>query len=117
MWRRAAIAGCEVAVLALATAGCAIVRTRGDSSAASPAQIARQQQLSQSAQAAIDRRDYDQALALLVQLTVEAPQSPEAHNRLGKVLQLQGRLAEAEVAYSHALALDSEYVGALIGLG
>ena len=57
------------------------------------------------------------ALALLGRLVAEAPQSPEAYNRLGKVHQLQGRPVEAESAYRRALDLDPEYIGALIGLG
>jgi tetratricopeptide (TPR) repeat protein len=115
MRRRAAIAGWGAALLALA--GCALARSRVDPAAPSPAQTARQQQLSQDAQAAIDRRDYQQALALLGQLVAEAPQSPEVRHRLAKVFQLQGQLAEAEAEYRRALALDPEYVGALIGLG
>ena len=47
----------------------------------------------------------------------EAPQLAEAHQRLGQVLQAEGRLAEAEAAYRKALGLDPEYVAALIGLG
>ena len=43
--------------------------------------------------------------------------SAEAHYRLGRVLQLQGFRAEAEAAYRHALKLDPEYIGALIGQG
>ena len=46
-----------------------------------------------------------------------APKSAEAHHRLGRVLQAQGRLAEAGVAYRRALGLDREYVAAMVGLG
>ena len=54
---------------------------------------------------------------MLEQLAAEAPQLAEAHQRLGLVLQIEGRLAEAEAAYRKALGLDPEYVAALIGLG
>jgi tetratricopeptide (TPR) repeat protein len=112
---RAAIAAGGAALLALA--GCATIRSRNDSAAFASIQTDRQQQMSLSAQVAIDHHNYDQALALLSQLAVEIPQSPEIQNRLAKVLQVQGRLAEAEVMFRRALALDPEYVGALIGLG
>src|SRR5262245_22975634 len=69
------------------------------------------------AQTAIDQHDYPRAEVTLLQLVAEVPQLAEAHQRLGLVLQIQGRLAEAENAYRKALTLDPEYVAALIGLG
>jgi tetratricopeptide (TPR) repeat protein len=80
-------------------------------------QSARCQELSELAQAAIDRREYPQAQGMLEQLLAEAPHLAEAHQRLGLVLQAQGRLSEAAAAYRKALQLDPEYVAALIGLG
>jgi tetratricopeptide (TPR) repeat protein len=115
MRRRGVIAGCGTALLALA--GCAMVHPRHDVDAPSPSQAALCQQLSQSAQAAMDRHDYDRALADLSRLVAESPRSAEAHHRIGRILQVQGRFVEARQAYRRALELDREYVGALIGLG
>lgn len=115
MRRWGLIAGCGFVLLAFA--GCATVRSRGDRQAPSAEQSALVQQLSQTAQAAIDRRDYPQARADLERLVAESPRSAEAHHRLGRVLQLQGQLDLAKRAYRKALELDPEYVGALIGLG
>ena len=53
----------------------------------------------------------------LLQLVAEAPSSAEAQQRLGTVLQLQGRLSEAEACFRTAIDHDPEYVDALIGLG
>ena len=47
----------------------------------------------------------------------EAPRSPEAHHRLGRVLLAQNRPVEAEAAFRQALELDREYVDAIVGLG
>ncbi len=43
--------------------------------------------------------------------------SAEAQQRLGMVLQLEGRLPEAEACFRAALQRDPDYVEALIGLG
>ena len=53
----------------------------------------------------------------LLQLAAQVPGSAEAHQRLGKVVQLQGRLNEAETCFRRRCQLDPDYVGALIGLG
>jgi tetratricopeptide (TPR) repeat protein len=115
MRRRAVIAGCAATLLAIA--GCASVRTPCDPAAVPAAQASQCLQLSQGAQEAIDHRDYPRARAMLEALAAQAPFSAEAHYRLGRVLQLQGFRAEAEAAYRHALKLDPEYIGALIGQG
>ncbi len=114
MRRRALIAGCGAALLALS--GCAVLRPR-DRNDAYASQSPQYQLLSQTAQAAIDRHDYEQARVDLVTLVSQVPRSAEAHHRLGRVLQLQGRLEDAGAAYRRALEIDREYVGALIGLG
>src|SRR5690349_12732745 len=114
MRRRALIAGCGLALLACA--GCAMVRPRDDRPSGSPASPLCQS-LSQTAQEAIDRRDYERARVELERLVAESPRSAGALHRLGRVLQLQGRLAEAEASYRRALALDPEYVEAMIGQG
>lgn len=80
-------------------------------------QLERIQQLSERAQAAIDRGDYANAQADLVRLVDEEPDSPEALQRLGTVMMLEGRLAEAEGYFHAALARDHEYVDAMLGLG
>ena len=45
------------------------------------------------------------------------PGSAELHYLLGKVLQLQVEITPADAEYRKALALEPQYVGALIGLG
>jgi tetratricopeptide (TPR) repeat protein len=111
----AVIAGCGAALLAVA--GCAFVHPARDRGPTSAAQSARCQELSTLAQTALDQKDYARAQGALEQLVGEAPQLAEAHQRLGLVLQAVGRLSEAAAAYQRALALDPEYVAALIGLG
>ena len=75
------------------------------------------QELSQQAQAAIDGHDDPKAESLLRKLVALEPKSAEAHHRLGRVLQAEGRIDEAAAEYSKALVLDREYVNAMIGLG
>jgi tetratricopeptide (TPR) repeat protein len=101
------------------TAGCNGLNLRGRDThrLASPEQIERIQQISERAQAAIDRGDYERARADLVQLVAQEPDSPEALQRLGTVLMLEGRLAEAEGCFHAALARDHDYVEAMLGLG
>jgi tetratricopeptide (TPR) repeat protein len=115
MPRGVLFAGCGTALLALS--GCVLVHPRINRDDPSAAQAALCQQLSQTAQAAIDRRDYERALSDLGRLVAESPQSAEAYHRLGRVFQILGRLDEAEGAYRRALMLDPEYVGALISQG
>lgn len=117
MRRRSLIAGVVAALLLPALSGCALLRFHGERHEPAPEHSAHCQQLSQSAQAAIDRRDYATAQGELQALVLQTPRSAEAHQRLGRVLQLEGRLSEAEVAYRRALVLDPDYVAALTGLG
>jgi tetratricopeptide (TPR) repeat protein len=121
MRHRAIIAGWRgVLWLSLATqVGCCGLGLRGreDRPPPTPQQVERIQQISERAQAAIDRGDYEQARIDLVQLVHEEPDSAEALQRLGMVLQAQGRCSEAEACYRAALARDRDYVEALIGLG
>jgi tetratricopeptide (TPR) repeat protein len=101
------------------TAGCNGLNLRGRDPhrPPPPEQIERIQQISERAQAAIDRGDYEQARADLIQLVAQEPDSPEALQRLGTVLMLEGRLAEAEGCFHAALARDHDYVEAMLGLG
>jgi tetratricopeptide (TPR) repeat protein len=121
MRRRAVRAGWRLWVgLALAVqAGCGWLGLRGrdDRPPPTPQQVERVQQISERAQAAIDRGDYEHARIDLMQLVEEEPSSAEALQRLGSVLQWVGRWAEAEACYRAALARDRDYVEALIGLG
>ena len=105
--------------LLTAQAGCSWIGVRPgfDRNTPDQAQVARNQEISEHAQEAIDRGDYEQARLELLQLANEAPDSAEAKQRLGLVLQLENRLTEAEACYRAALARDPDYVEALIGLG
>jgi tetratricopeptide (TPR) repeat protein len=102
-----------------AQAGCSWIGLRNGSvrGALNPEQTARNQEFSEHAQEAIDRGDYKQARLELLRLANEAPTSAEAQQRLGMVLQLEGRLEEAEACFRAALQRDPDYVEALIGLG
>jgi tetratricopeptide (TPR) repeat protein len=105
--------------LLTAQVGCSWIGVRPgfDRNTPDPTQVARNQQVSEHAQESIDRGDYEQARLELLQLANEVPNSAEAKQRLGMVLQLEGRLTEAESCYRAALQRDPEYVEALIGLG
>jgi tetratricopeptide (TPR) repeat protein len=102
-----------------ATAGCSWLGLRGrdEHPSPSPEKVEQIQQISERAQAAIDRGDYEQARADLIRLVDEEPDSPEALQRLGSVLMREGRLAEAESCFRAALARDRDYVEAMLGLG
>jgi tetratricopeptide (TPR) repeat protein len=125
MRRGAVSVGYGAALLALAFSGCAPFdplrragHHHGNSKHVDDSQRSEQcQALSEAAQLAIDRGDAATAIAQLRELVALEPQSAEAHQRLGRVYQSEQRLAEAESEYGLALALDKEYVAALIGLG
>ena len=121
MRRRAVMAAWVLSTgLALAqSAGCGWpgLRRRDEPRPRNPQQVERIQQISERAQAAIDRGDYENARADLSQLVSAEPDSPEALQRLGTVLMLEGRTAEAEGYFHAALARDREYVDAMLGLG
>ncbi|WZO98308.1 tetratricopeptide repeat protein [Isosphaeraceae bacterium EP7] len=109
-WRAAATA------LMLGLCGCQAWHDR-EAASKDPARDAQVQQVSRQAQDAIDRGDPATALALLQQMVALAPRSAEAHHRIGRVLQEQGRLAEARASQARALEIDDEYVNALIAMG
>src|SRR5262249_54398734 len=102
-----------------AQAGCSGIGLRRNLDHGAPTfeQAARIQQLSEHAQEAIDRRDFEHARLALLQLVAQSPESAEFQQKLAKVLQLEGRLAEAEACYRIALQRDPDYPEALIGLG
>ena len=85
--------------------------------APSPEQAAEAQAINERAQAALDRGDLEQAKAELTRLTTLTPRSPEALQRLGRVFEQQNLIVDAENCYGRALALDPDYVAALIGMG
>jgi tetratricopeptide (TPR) repeat protein len=105
--------------LIAAQAGCRWIGLRHDfdRGKATPEEAAQIQQISQDAQGAIDRGDYERARVELLQLATQAPESAEALQRLGSVLMLEERLDEAEACFRSALKCDPDYVLALIGLG
>ena len=115
MRRRAAIAGCCVALGLMP--GCAGVRLRREGTVEPSAQSMGREDLSQMATLAMDKGNYAQAQADLERLVAQAPRSAELHFRLGKVMQFQREWPGAEAAFRRALGLDPNYVGALVGLG
>jgi tetratricopeptide (TPR) repeat protein len=120
MRRQASNAGWGLSLwLLLAQAGCSWIGLRRDidHGVLSPVQAAQNQQISEHAQEAIDRGDYEQARCELLRLATQVPASAEAQQRLGMVLQLEDRLPEAEACFRTALERDPDYVEALIGLG
>jgi tetratricopeptide (TPR) repeat protein len=120
MRRRAVIAGWGIfCCLLTAQAGCSWIGLRHDVNRPKPTreQAAQIQQISEDAQAAIDRGDYERARVELLQLASQAPGSAEALQRLGGVLMLEKRFDDAEACFRSALKCDPDYVQALIGLG
>src|SRR5262249_9206221 len=121
MRRRAVMAAWVLSAgLALAaTAGCSGLGLRGrdDHRPPPPEKAERIQQISERAQAAIDRGDYEQARGELVRLVDEEPESPEALQRLGTVLMLEGRPAEAESCFHAPPGRDADYVEGVVGPG
>jgi len=121
MRRGAVTAGIGAALTAVAMSGCAAfhplqILTK-DRKSVPPGRSREYQQVSRAAQEAIDRHDDGAARSLLERLVALEPRSPEASHRLGRILQAQGRAAEAAAAYRRALELDHEYLGAMTGLG
>src|SRR5580700_8276003 len=91
--------------LLAAPAGCSSFGLRRSIEHGSPApeQAARAQQISEHAQNAMDQGNYEQARLDLLQLVSQSGGSAEANQRLGTVLLLLGRLAEAESYFRAAL--------------
>jgi tetratricopeptide (TPR) repeat protein len=54
------------------------------------------------------RRSFDEAIALLRHAIKQIPESAEAHDHLGSVLQALGRLEEAIICHDAALAIDAD---------
>jgi tetratricopeptide (TPR) repeat protein len=120
MLRRALNARWSAIVCLLsAQAGCSWIGLRNGSDHHAPniEQAARNQDFSDHAQEAINRGDYEQARQELLKLATLVPKSAETQRKLGTVLQLEGRLPEAETCFRAALQRDPDYVEALVGLG
>lgn len=114
MRRQAVIAGCLAATWTTLVAGCLRHDLRAERP--TPEELVRQRSLSRAAQDAIDRRDWPVAAATLEQLAIEAPESPETRNRLGRVYYALGDVRRAEASFRRALEIDPEYADSLIGL-
>ena len=110
---------CLLLILLSMTSGCSALGARRGSNQDLPTreEATQAQQISERAQEAFDRGDLVQARVELLQLVALTPRAAEAHQRLGKVLELEGRLHEADACFRRALELDPDYTDALIGLG
>ena len=88
------------------SAAFAVGTSDGSSSAASEAGYP-------EARAAVDAGNYAAALPVLVMLTRDDPQNADAWNLLGFTHRKLGELAAAAQAYSAALRINPEHLGAL----
>ena len=118
--RRRAVMACGVVALAIALVpGCALFG-RKDRDDPSPSQVMRRQELSEAAQAAVDRRDLAGARSLLDLWLAENARSAEGHMRLGQVLPAPGarlrRRRGRDAATRHWRSTRIAWI-ALIGLG
>ena len=105
MRRRASIAPwCLSLILLSLSGGCSWLGARKGSFQELPTreQATQAQQISERAQEAFDRGDFEQARMELLQLVALSPRAAEAHQRLGKVLELEGRLSEADACFRRA---------------
>lgn len=66
---------------------------------------------------ALEKKNYDQAISLLRQIVETDANDFPAWNELGTVYFIQENYAEAEKAYSQAIARHPDYASALISLG
>lgn len=73
--------------------------------------------MNEVALARLDRDEAGLALAPAQAACESAPDAAEHHHTLGRVLQRLGRLAEAEVAFFHAIAAKPGYIRPCIALG
>jgi tetratricopeptide (TPR) repeat protein len=120
MRRRASIVPwCLALILLFTSGGCSwhSARRRSFQELPTREQATQAQQISERAQEAFDRGDLELARMELLQLVSLSPRAAEAHQRLGKVLELEGRLSEADACFRRALELDPDYTDALTGLG
>jgi len=71
----------------------------------------------EKAEAAIDSKDHEKALALLQELVADDPQDFQAWAELGTVYVLKKNLAEAEKSYLHSVDVRPTFFLALLNLG
>ena len=65
-----------------------------------------------SAKAAIDKQDWQTAIALLNKVTAAEPKNPEAYNLLGYSVRKSGNPQGSLQYYQYALSLDPKHLGA-----
>ena len=71
----------------------------------------------EKAEEALDKKDYDKAVALLTQIIADDPQDFQAMSELGTVYMFQKNPAEAEKAYLRATEVRPTFFLALLNLG
>lgn len=71
----------------------------------------------EKAEEALDKKEYDKAVALLTQIIADDPQDFQALTELGTVYLMQKNPAEAEKAYLHATEVRPKFFLALVNLG
>jgi tetratricopeptide (TPR) repeat protein len=71
----------------------------------------------EKAEEALDKKEYDKALALLTQIVADDPQDFQAFSELGTVYLIQKNPAEAEKAYVRATEIRPTFFLALLNLG
>ena len=71
----------------------------------------------EKAQEAFDKKEYEKAIALFMQIVTDDPQDFQAWTELGTVHLVQKNLAEAEKAYVHATEVRPTFFRALFNLG
>ncbi len=74
-------------------------------------------ELNNAANDAISKREWERAKELLVELGAQTPRSAEVHYRLGVVERGLGQTDAAVESFRRAIAIDPEYVSAIIDLG
>jgi tetratricopeptide (TPR) repeat protein len=68
-----------------------------------------------AARAAYQAEDWKRALSCAAEAVARSPDDPAAHSERAAALSALGRFDEARLAYARALALDPDYLDALLG--
>jgi cytochrome c-type biogenesis protein CcmH/NrfG len=71
----------------------------------------------EKAEEALDKKDYDKAVALFTQIITDDPQDFQAFSEMGTVYMIQKNPAEAEKAYLRATEIRPTFFLALLNLG
>ena len=69
------------------------------------------------AEKAVQAKDYNKAIGLLVRVVADSPKNADAYNYLGYSYRKLGHRDQALAYYNHALSLDPNHRGALEYLG